>query len=54
MVKLLKQALIILRKYLSTGKITSQRALGISEIKGSKLFDRGIEKYLSINNQNFG
>jgi hypothetical protein len=31
-------------RYISKGRITSQRALGLGEIKGSKLFDKGFDK----------
>jgi hypothetical protein len=31
-------------RYISKGKIVSQRQLGLGEIKGSKLFDKGIDK----------
>ena len=40
-----KQAFENLKKrYISKGKIVSQRQLGLGEIKGSKLFDKGIDK----------
>ena len=40
-----KQALQNLKnRYISKGKIVSQRQLGLGEIKGSKLFDKGIDK----------